>query len=342
MKVSFLVTYYNQEQYVRQSLDSILAIKMPCDWEILVGDDGSSDGTTEVVQEYVEKYPDNIFLYVMPRDRQRKYNTAKRLGANKLNLLEHATGDFYCNLDGDDYYCDTDFVEQAVGVLTENKNISGVGFGYKYVIDGVDGEHMTLPTDGYISKEDYLNRMYIPVGAFVLRRVADPQRIEAIKKMGFFDDNNVTINSLSYGDFYSIKKVIYSYRQSANSMYNSMDVIEQSAANVQGMDIEMNLMGSKYAQNLLWRYRFSIITLFVWKARLGEVMGQERLERYVQECSIIEGSLTYRIIKWQALSKTEKKAALELIFPLMIRNPGFLGRMLVNVSKYRVKRLLEQ
>ena len=55
MKVSFLVTYYNQKEYVQQSLDSILAIEKPCEWEIIVGDDGSTDGTIERVNEYIKK-----------------------------------------------------------------------------------------------------------------------------------------------------------------------------------------------------------------------------------------------------------------------------------------------
>ena len=51
-KISFLVTYYNQAQYVSQSLESILAIDFPddCLYEILVGDDGSNDGTQAAVQ----------------------------------------------------------------------------------------------------------------------------------------------------------------------------------------------------------------------------------------------------------------------------------------------------
>ena len=60
MKVSFLVTYYNQEAYVRKSLDSLLDIEKPEEWEILVGDDGSSDDTVNVVMEYIRKYPDCI------------------------------------------------------------------------------------------------------------------------------------------------------------------------------------------------------------------------------------------------------------------------------------------
>ena len=58
MKVSFLVTYYNQREYVKQSMDSILAIDKPCDWEILVGDDGSSDGTIEEVNRYLVAHLD--------------------------------------------------------------------------------------------------------------------------------------------------------------------------------------------------------------------------------------------------------------------------------------------
>ena len=94
MKISFLVTYYNQKQYVAQSLESILAIRKPCEWEILVGDDGSSDGTQDVVREYIRRYPDNISLHIMPRDPAVKYAPVQRASANRINLLEKATGYF--------------------------------------------------------------------------------------------------------------------------------------------------------------------------------------------------------------------------------------------------------
>ncbi len=59
MKISFLVTYYNQAQYVKDSLDSILAINKNYDWELLVGDDGSTDETVSIVNEY-NTYEDNL------------------------------------------------------------------------------------------------------------------------------------------------------------------------------------------------------------------------------------------------------------------------------------------
>ena len=60
VKVSFCVTYYNQSGFVSQSLDSILALDIPCGFEILVGDDGSADDTVEKVKEYQSRFPDKI------------------------------------------------------------------------------------------------------------------------------------------------------------------------------------------------------------------------------------------------------------------------------------------
>lgn len=117
MKVSFLVTYYNQKEYVKQSMDSILAIDKPCEWEILVGDDGSTDGTIDEINKYVKQFPDNIKLYIMPREVDMNYDSVKRASANRLNVLQHSTGDIYCTLDGDDYFCDTEFIKEAIEVL---------------------------------------------------------------------------------------------------------------------------------------------------------------------------------------------------------------------------------
>ena len=52
MKLTILVMAYNVEKYVRETLDSILMQKVNFPYEILIGNDGSSDGTVAILKEY--------------------------------------------------------------------------------------------------------------------------------------------------------------------------------------------------------------------------------------------------------------------------------------------------
>lgn len=60
IKVSVCVMTYNQEKYIGQCLESLVTQETDFDFEIIVGDDFSTDGTRDVIQEYQKKYPDII------------------------------------------------------------------------------------------------------------------------------------------------------------------------------------------------------------------------------------------------------------------------------------------
>ena len=77
MKVSVMITTYNLEAYIEETLRSVLSQKTKFPFEILVGDDGSSDETVTIIKKYVESYPDKIFLYEMPREKGKQYNRAQ-------------------------------------------------------------------------------------------------------------------------------------------------------------------------------------------------------------------------------------------------------------------------
>ena len=134
VKISFCVTYYNQAEYVKQSLDSIFSINLPYKYEILVGDDGSDDKTVEIVNFYLKHYPDVVSLFVMPRDNTKKYNSISRASANRLNLVLHATGKYIVFLDGDDKYCNKDFIIEALSVLDNNDKAVAYAFNYNITL----------------------------------------------------------------------------------------------------------------------------------------------------------------------------------------------------------------
>lgn len=318
MKVSFLVTYYNQKEYVKQSMDSILAIDKPCEWEILVGDDGSTDGTIDEINKYVKQYPDNIKLYIMPREVDIKYDSVKRASANRLNILQHSTGDIYCTLDGDDYFCDTEFIKEAIRVFDCNSSISIVAFGFKYFGNVEYEKEITLPAsinNKQVDKKYYLKKQYLHAGGCVHKKCFDNDRIEYIKKLGYFDDNNIVVNSLNYGEMFSVNRPIYAYRQTGQSIFNSMDKLEQAVLNVQGMDVDIKLVDISLRETIKERYASAFILMYIWRNKLKEFLGNEKYLRYSTGCAELAPSYCYGILHFNELDAfTQKEMKKFLLF----------------------------
>lgn len=326
MKVSFLVTYYNQEQYVRQSMDSIIAINKPSEWEILVGDDGSSDETVNIVSEYISRYPENIKLYIMPRDKNLQYDSVKRASANRINLLEHCTGDCFCTLDGDDFFCDREFIKTAISVFDENPDISLVSFGYRYYRDGNLEEERLLPAgiSDRVDTKYYIRNLYLHAGACVHRILWDESRVRYIKEIGYFDDNDIVINSLNYGQMYHVRQSIYAYRQTGESVYTSMSAIEQALLNVLGFDVDKQLIDSKYYNDLCIRNSESILTVFLYRRRISELLGERKFEIYRNNSAIIMDSLCASLINYKTIDRKEKKIVKHIISRILFKKKGNL------------------
>ena len=60
MKVSVLITTYNQEAFIVQALNSVLVQEVDFLYEIVIGEDVSTDRTREIVLEFERKHPDKI------------------------------------------------------------------------------------------------------------------------------------------------------------------------------------------------------------------------------------------------------------------------------------------
>lgn len=92
---------YNVEKYIEKTLKSVLVNNID-DLEILVEDDGGNDSTADIVRQYEEKYPNIVKLV-------HKENGGYGSTINKS--IEIATGKYFKQLDGDDWYDSKDFEE---------------------------------------------------------------------------------------------------------------------------------------------------------------------------------------------------------------------------------------
>lgn len=94
-KVSVCVVTYNHEKYIRECLESIVTQECNFDFEVIVGEDCSTDGTRVIVREFAEKYP-NIVKPIF-HDKNVGGN------ANYFSINNIAKGEYICHIDGDDY-----------------------------------------------------------------------------------------------------------------------------------------------------------------------------------------------------------------------------------------------
>ena len=89
-KVSVVIPVYNREKYVRSAVDSILSQTFS-DFELLVIDDGSTDGSIAVVQSYRD-----------PRIRLARNNANLGVSATRNKGIQLARGVYLAFLDSDD------------------------------------------------------------------------------------------------------------------------------------------------------------------------------------------------------------------------------------------------
>lgn len=94
--VTVCVATYNQRNLIETCLRSILDQKSDANVQLLVGDDASTDGTSEVVQALAIEYGSQLKHYL--------HESNLGAAANMCNLLARADGDFVARVDGDDYW----------------------------------------------------------------------------------------------------------------------------------------------------------------------------------------------------------------------------------------------
>jgi glycosyltransferase involved in cell wall biosynthesis len=308
MKISFLVTYYNQAKYVEQSLESIFAIHFPvgCEYEILVGDDGSSDNTLDIVENISREKPGKITIYRMPREPTIKYNSILRASACRLNLLLHAKGQYFCTLDGDDWYCDCEFVSDGIKILEKDKSLSICAFKFEYNTEGQITEYTFPFMEGKIPAGEYVRRGYTPAGACIHRLVYTDLEINRMNEIGLFDDNDIVMATLNHGDMYYINRVIYSYRQTINSTWNSMSLLEKHASNAVGYDVEVNY-SSNIKDDIKTRYYDALKYCFKHRNEFNTTFPEDSRKKILEMANKIENSFFLKLINYNDLSIQDKK-----------------------------------
>ncbi|WP_320972899.1 glycosyltransferase family 2 protein [Enterocloster bolteae] len=121
VELSVVIPIYNAEKYLRKCVDSVFLQNYE-DMEIILVDDGSTDGSSEICREYCER--DSRFHYIYQDDRW--------LSASRNRGIEIAKGRYIVFLDPDDYW-ERDFCKTIIPWM-EKDNLDVIQFDFYYEI----------------------------------------------------------------------------------------------------------------------------------------------------------------------------------------------------------------
>ena len=206
-KISVVIPVYNQERYVSQCLDSILAQTMG-DFEAICIDDGSTDGSGAVLDGYAQRDPR---VKVVHREN-------KGVGPTRNEALRMAKGEFVAFMDPDDYYPDDKVFERLYSAARNHGAL--VCGGSLSVYDEENAklvEKRFFPDrfedEGFMDYRDfqfdYGYQRYIYNRAMIERAGVDFPPYKRFQDPPFF------VNAMiAAGKFYRIRPVTYVYRWS--------------------------------------------------------------------------------------------------------------------------------
>lgn len=206
--ISVMVITYNQERYIRQCLDGILSQKTQYRFEIVIGDDASTDKTFDIIQEYKERFPSKI------RSINEKHNVG--VVRNFIRTIKSCRGEFLAFCEGDDYWIDENKLESQVSFLIQNSD-----YGLCYTDYNVFNEDDQTTIKGYLSS---INS--IPIEGFhpdkMIKGDSQIMTLTTCVRKSLLDEDYLRImndKSLLVGDFptwlwIGLKSKIHFYKQS--------------------------------------------------------------------------------------------------------------------------------
>lgn len=112
---------YNQKAFIRDALNGFVMQQTNFPFEVVVHDDASTDGTTDIILEYAEQYPEIIKPMVEKENQWQKGGLKHIIG---IMNEQHRRGRYIAFCEGDDYWMDPNKLQRQVDFLDRNSDYS--------------------------------------------------------------------------------------------------------------------------------------------------------------------------------------------------------------------------
>ncbi len=128
IQVSIVCITYNQEQYIKETIDSFLKQKTDFKYEIIIHDDASTDSTPKIIQEYCKQYPEIIKAIF-----EKKNQYSRGVAIIEECILPYVHGKYIAFCEGDDFWTDCYKLKKQVSALEKHAECNICGHSVKVV-----------------------------------------------------------------------------------------------------------------------------------------------------------------------------------------------------------------
>ena len=246
--VTTMITTYNHENYIRHAIETALKQSGNFNHEILISDDASTDGTHQIIKEYVQKYPDII----------KDISSDKNLGISKnmKKCFQKASGKYIAVLEGDDYWTDAKKLQKQVDFLEKNADCSMVFSKIKiinekthkiYFLDKQENLSSLLSGDDVI-KDPSLNLM----GNFscCMFRGEYMKKLPAIMFTGRLNEIALSFYLEQKGKIGYISTPLSVYRQQENGVWSGANKLDRLKSGLKARQVALAVCANKYKPEL--------------------------------------------------------------------------------------------
>lgn len=142
--VSVFMTVYNHERWVAQAIEGVLNQRTTFHYQLIIGEDCSTDNSRAICIDYKNRYTDKIILLLNERN--------LGMSANAANVSAHCIGKYVAVCEGDDYWTDPFKLQKQVDFLESHPDYSACYHSVK-IIDENGRERTELDIPAYTSTE---------------------------------------------------------------------------------------------------------------------------------------------------------------------------------------------
>lgn len=237
MKLSIVIPVYNCKKYLCECVNSISTQNSDCDFEIILIDDGSVDGSGKLCDNLAEK----ISCIKSYHKVNGGASSARNFGIDK------AEGDYLLFIDGDDTLSSEALAHFADVIMESNCDMIVFGMSFDYYRKGTISyhEYLSCQFDGekekseiFVNFNNYFenNTLSSACNKVFRKSVIDDHHLRFVEGMTLYEDFNFVLNFLTYSDkLFFINHPYYHYRIDADHqhLHNRVSNLEKLQSNLE-------------------------------------------------------------------------------------------------------------